>query len=359
MEDTKSLLTALTAVPGLSGHERLIHQQLSELWSPLTDELRTSPIGSLHGLKRGEGAEPRPSILIATHMDAIGLMVSGIENGLLRVTDIGGIDPRVLPGLTVTVHTQAGDLPGLVILPPRHTLPKGQQSGTVEHEYLYLDTGLLPQEVSQKVNIGDLVTYSLEPFDLGSGYLSAPALDNRAGVAALTEALERLQTRRHTWDIWATATVQEEIGLYGAQTSGFDLRPSLAIVIDVAYGSGPGAAGYETLDMDKGPSFDIGPSTHPKFYESFVRFSEENEIPFQRYAYPRSSGTDADTLQIAAEGVITMIVSIPIRYMHTPVEVVQIRDIQRTARLVAGFIEQLDDKFLDSLRWDLEGGQAR
>jgi len=97
MEQTKSLLTALTAVPGLSGHEGLIRKHLSDLWAPLTDELRTSPIGSLHGLKKGDSADPRPSILIATHMDAIGLMVSGIEDGLLRVTKIGGIDNRVLP----------------------------------------------------------------------------------------------------------------------------------------------------------------------------------------------------------------------------------------------------------------------
>jgi endoglucanase len=123
-------------------------------------------------------------------------------------------------------------------------------------------------------------------------------------------------------------------------------------VIDVTFGSGPGAAGYETVDMDKGPSFDIGPSTHPKLYGAFIKFAEAQEISFQRYAYPRGSGTDADKLQISAEGVITMIVSVPIRYMHTPVELVQVRDIQRVARLVAGFIEQLDDDFLKSLSWN-------
>ena len=355
MEETKTLLTALTAVPGLSGHESLIRQHLTDLWAPLTDELQTSPIGSLHGLKKGSGPDPRHSILIATHMDAIGLMVSEIEEGLLRVTEIGGIDDRVLPGLTVTVHTQSGDLPGLVVLPPVHTLPEGQRSGTVELDYLFVDVGLVPREVSRKVQIGDLVTFSLEALDLGNGYVSSPAMDNRASVAALTEALTILQTRKHTWDVWAAATVQEEVGLYGAQTTGFELRPSLAIVIDVTFGSGPGAAGYETVNMDKGPSFDIGPSTHPKLYEAFIKFAEKQEIPFQRYAYPRGSGTDADKLQIAAEGVITMIVSIPIRYMHTPVELVHVRDIQRTARLVAGFIETLDDDFLDSLKWDEEG----
>lgn len=354
MEETKALIKALTAVPGLSGHESRIREHLSEIWAPLTDELRTSPLGSLHGLKTGSGTDPRPGILIATHMDAIGLMVSAIEDGLLRVVSIGGIDNRILPGLTVTVHTESGDLPGLVILPPGHTLPDEQKSKTVDLEYLFVDTGLLPAEVERKVQLGDLVTFSLELLDLGDGYLSAPAMDNRASVAVLTETLQILQTRKHPWDVWAVATVQEEIGLTGAATSGFDLRPALGVVIDVTFGAAPGSPGHETVDMDKGPSFDIGPSTHPRLYQQFIDYAEKMEIPFNRYAYPRGSGTDADKLQISAEGVITMVVSIPIRYMHTPVEVVQVRDIQRAARLVAGFIEQLDEDTLESLRLDEE-----
>jgi len=354
MEDTKALIKALTAVPGLSGHESQIRAHLNEIWAPLTDELRTSPLGSLHGLKAGSGKDPRPSILIATHMDSIGLMVSAIEDGLLRVVSIGGIDNRILPGLTVTVHAESGDLPGLVILPPEHTLPDDQKSKTVDLEYLFVDTGLLPAEVERKVQIGDLVTFSLEMLDLGDGYLSGPAMDNRASVAVLTETLQILQTRKHQWDVWAVATVQEEIGLNGAATSGFDLRPALGVVIDVTFGAAPGSPGHETVEMDKGPSFDIGPSTHPKLYEQFIDYAEKMEIPFNRYAYPRGSGTDADKLQISAEGVITTVVSIPIRYMHTPVEVVQARDIQRAARLVAGFIEQLGEETLESLRLDEE-----
>jgi len=252
------------------------------------------------------------------------------------------------------VHAASGDLPGLIVLPPAHTLPEDQQSATVDLEYLFVDTGLLPAEVDRKVQIGDLVTFSLEMLDLGDGYLSAPAMDNRASVAVLTETLQILQTRKHLWDVWAVATVQEEISLGGAATSGFDLRPTLGVVIDVTFGDAPGSPSHETVSMDDGPSFDIGPSTHPKLYEQFIEYADKMEIPYNRYAYPRGSGTDADTLQIAAEGVITMIVSIPIRYMHTPVEVVQARDIQRAARLVAGFIEQLDEKTLDSLRLDEE-----
>ncbi|MEJ2757274.1 MAG: hypothetical protein P8046_02220 [Anaerolineales bacterium] len=354
MEKTKTLINELVTVPGLSGYEDQVRKYLHHRWKALTEEQSTSRLGSLHALKKGTGPEPRHSILIATHMDTIGMMVTAVESGLLRITQIGGIDNRTLPGLTVNVHTKDKILPGVIILPPAHTLPESQHKATVEMDNLRVDVGLMPKDVEKKVEIGDQVTFALEPQDLGDGYFTSPGLDNRACVAILTETLELLQTRLHQWDVWAVATVQEEVGLKGAKTSGFALRPDLALVMDVTFGSGPGAPSHETLEMDKGPSFDLGPSTHPRLYQAFVDYAEAQEISFHRYGYPRGSGTDADSLQLAAEGIPTMVVSLPLRYMHTPVEVIQLRDIQRIARLVAGFIESLDEKFMDTLKWDDE-----
>jgi endoglucanase len=360
MEETKQLLKELVGIPGLSGHERLIQETIAEKWKSLTDEMETSKLGSLHGLCHGLGKEPRNSILIATHMDTIGLMVTGIEDGMLHLSAIGGVDVSTLPGLTVTVHTREQNLPGLVILPPRHTLPPQNASGSPKLEHLLVDTGLSSKEVAKKVHIGDLVTYTLEPFDMGDGYFSSPALDNRASVAVLTETLKLLKTRRHSWDVWAVATVQEEIGLIGAATSGYQLRPTLGVVVDVNFASGPGTPSHESFEMDKGPTFDFGPSTHPKLFQSFINLANSIEIPYQRCVYHRRSGTDADKLQLAAEGIPTMGVSIPLRYMHTPVEMIQLRDIQRTARLLAAFITQLDETYMDTLQWDdLEGEGAK
>jgi len=355
MEDTKNLVTQLVSIPGLSGHEVNIREHIAKLWDPLTDKIQSSKLGSLHALKKGEGDPPRNSILIATHMDAIGMMVSAIEDGLLRLTKIGGVDNRTLPGLAVNVHTQTGDLPGVIVLPPAHTLPLDQDSKkTIELKYLFVDTGLSAREVSRKVNLGDLVTFKLEPIDLGDGYLSAPSMDNRSSVAILTQVLQILQTRKHRWDVWAVATAQEEIDLQGAITSGYALQPTIAVVVDVTFASGPGTPSHESFDMDKGPTFDIGPSTHPKLYQAFIDFAEKHEISFLRSAYSRGSGTDADGLQLAAEGIPTMLIGLPLRYMHTPVEIIQVRDIQRTARLIAEFIEQLDDTFMDTIGWDEE-----
>jgi endoglucanase len=126
------------------------------------------------------------------------------------------------------------------------------------------------------------------------------------------------------------------------------------VVVDVNFASGPGSPAHQTFAMDKGPTFDFGPTTHPKLYEAFEKLARQHEIPYQRCVYSRSSGTDAETLQLVAEGIPTMIVGIPIRYMHTPVEMLQVKDIQRVARLLAVFIEQLDVTFMDSLRWDEE-----
>lgn len=357
MEETKTLIKELVSVPGLSGHEKKIRDHLTGLWNPLTDELHASKIGSLHALRKGSGAAPRQSILIATHMDAIGMMVTAIQDGLLRITNIGGVDNRTLPGLTVKIHSQSGELDGLIILPPNHALPESQLGTTVDIQYLFVDTGLSEQEVKQKVNIGDLVTFSIDLMDLGDGYLSAPAMDNRASVAVLTQVLQILQTRKHLWDVWAVATVQEEVGLQGAATSGFALDPTLAVVVDVNFASSPGAPTHETFEMDKGPTFDFGPSTHPKLYQAFINHAKEQEIPFHRCIYAKGSGTDADKLQLAAEGIPTMVVGLPLRYMHTPVETIQVRDIQRTARLIAGFIEKLGENFVDTLRWDEESEQ--
>ena len=176
-------------------------------------------------------------------------------------------------------------------------------------------------------------------------------LDNRASIAILTETLEQLQKRHHEWDIWAVATAQEEETLYGAATSGYQLRPTLGVVVDVTHASGPGTASHEAWEMNKGPTLDWGPNTHPKLYKEFEKLAKEQEIPYQRSVYTRSSGTDAILLQVAGEGIPVMVVSIPLRYMHTPVEMLHTKDISRIARLLTEFIAALDDDFMDKLEW--------
>ncbi|NMC12483.1 MAG: M42 family metallopeptidase [Chloroflexi bacterium] len=345
------LLKTFLTTPGLSGYESSIRQEVKNAWLPLCDEIETSRIGSLHALKRGTAQAPRPSMLIAAHMDEIGLMVTGITNGFLRITEIGGIDPRILPGQSVIIHGKK-EITGVVVQPPVQLLPSDVQSGPLPLQYLLVDTGLDAYQVHRLVKVGDRISFAQSPVDFSEDTLVGHAMDNRVSLAAITYCLQELKNRQLQWDFWAVASVQEEETLGGALTSGFQLRPSLAIIVDVTFGSSPGSPAHKTFPIGKGITLGWGPTVHPFLYEQFKKLADELEIPHAVEVIPRLSATDADTLQTTAEGVPTMIISIPLRYMHTPVEMVSLKDITRTGRLMAEFASRLDMEFLKKIKWD-------
>src|SRR5215208_5062432 len=168
MTDILPFLKSLISVSGLSGYEAPVARLIAERWRPLVNETNLSRVGSLHGLKRGSAKSPRPSLMIATHMDAIGMQVSKVVDGFLHITNIGGIDVRVLPGAQVTVHASGSDeeLPAVVVMPPARFLPESAGDGVLAIQPLLVDTGLLPRDVERKVRIGDLVSFANEPFEL-------------------------------------------------------------------------------------------------------------------------------------------------------------------------------------------------
>lgn len=351
MTELLPLLKSLISSPGLSGHEGSTREIIQSAWEPVTDELTTSRLGSLHGLKRGQAPEPRPTLLIAAHMDAIGLMVTSIVDGFLRVTEIGGLDARVLPGQLVTVHGRQ-NLPGVIVQPPAHLLPQEAGDGAVALKYLLVDTGLKSRQVDRQVRIGDLISFAQEPTELTGDTLAGKSLDNRASVAALSLCLDHLQKRSHDWDVWVVATSQEEETFGGAKTSAFQLRPQLAVAVDVTWGKSPGSPEHKTFPLGKGPTLGWGPNIHPGLHKSFKELADQLEIPHAIEVMPRHSGTEAFALQVAAEGIPTMVVTIPLRYMHTPVELVNLKDIRRTAFLLSEFITRLDVDYMDKLTLD-------
>ena len=243
--------------------------------------------------------------MLAAHMDAIGLMVTKVEGEFLRVTQVGGIDARVMPGQLVTVHGKE-DLPGVVAQPAAFLLPKANREGVVPLSELVVDVGLPAEKVASLVRVGDVVSFAAPPRTLQNDMFVARSLDNRASVAALTVCLDALQTRPHVWDVIAVATVQEEVGVKGAITSAFALRPHLAVAIDVTHGAGP----------------------------SVKEFS------------------DAFGIQVAREGIPTMVVSLPLRNMHTPVEQLSVKDVTRAGRLLAEFIAGLKEDFVSTLAFE-------
>lgn len=351
MTDLPAFLKQLISLPGLSGFEAPVHAAVAETWRPLVDEIHTSKLGSLHALQRGHAPEPRPRLLLAAHMDAIGLMVTRVEQGLLRVKQVGGVDHRILPGQLVTVHGRR-DLPGIVAAPPDRLLPPDLSGKPVPLTHLVIDTGLPADEVHQLVRVGDLVSFAQPPLDLPGDALAGHSLDNRASVAAVTHCLQELQNVRHAWDVWAVATVQEEVTMGGAITSPFEIRPDLAIAIDVTFGKGPGASEHNAFALGGGPVLGWGANIHPALYNHLKELAERLDIPCEMEVMPGRSGTDAWGMQVVAEGIPTAVISIPLRYMHTPVEMIALKDVQRTGHLLAAFIAGLPADFIESIRWD-------
>ncbi len=351
MTELIPLLNKMLSAPGLSGFESPIRAIISDAWEPLTNELTVSKIGSLHGLKKGQASEPRPRVLISAHMDAIGMMVTEIQDGLIRITEIGGIDHRILPGQPVMVHGRK-DLPGVIVQPPGHLLPESAGDGPVLMKHMLLDVGLHPEDVAENVRVGDTVSYAQEPLTLTGEALAGHTLDNRVSVAAVTLCLDALQRHAHDWDVWAVASAQEEETLGGAFTSPFDLRPDIAIVIDVCFAKGPGSSDWRSLPFGEGVGLGFGPNIHPALYEAFEKTAKALEIPYHKDLMPKMSGTDAMAVQIVAEGIPCAVLGIPLRYMHTPVETVSLKDIRRAGRLMAEFIADLTPDTLDQIKWE-------
>jgi endoglucanase len=350
--ETAILLRQLAEARGPSGYEAEIRETVGRIFHDYAHEVRVDVLGNCLALRRGAGpAGPggvRPSLMIAGHMDEIALMVTGIEKGFLRITQIGGFDQRVLLGQEVVVNGTR-EMPGLVVSVPPHFTDPAEREKPVPLEKLFVDVGLPPGEVESLVRVGDVVTLAARWSELAHGYAACKSFDDRAAVAAIALCLEELSRRTHEWDVYAVATVQEETTMAGAITGSYGIDPTAAIAVDVTFGAQPGLSAAETLGMDGGPGIAIGPNFHPLIHERLVHAAKALELAFQIEPVPGPSGTDAWGIQVSRAGIPCGLLSIPLRSMHTPVETVCLRDIERTGRLLAEFICRLPADFAESL----------
>jgi endoglucanase len=353
--DIVPLLKRLSEANGVSGYEHEVRQIVEEEFGRLADQVRTDTLGNVIALKRGTGPDPRPAILIATHMDEIGLIVSELEEGFIHFQQVGGYDDRVLLAQEILVHGRR-TLPGIIGARPPHVLSMKERGQPVPHDKLRIDVGLSPEELRKVVRVGDLVTMKRELLELSGGLVAGKALDDRVGVAAAVVCLEELGRMHHMWDVYAVATVQEEVGVKGAITSTYDLQPDVGIAVDVTWAKQPGTPDEYTYELGKGPTIGCGPNFHPKLQNALVETAGELEMSYHLEPAARPGGTDAYAIQVSREGIPAALISIPQRNMHTPVETVSIKDVERTGRLLAAFIARLDGDFLDSLVWDLDLG---
>jgi endoglucanase len=326
----------------------------------LSDEVRADAMGNLIAVKRGSAeSEPHRRIMLAGHMDEIGLMVTSLEKGFIRFTQVGGFDVRTLMGQEVIVHGRR-PLPGMIGSRPPHVLSAEERQKPVPMDQLFIDVGLTEEALQATVRVGDLITVRRSFTELKNGMVSGKAFDDRAAVVVIAVCLDVLRTLRHEWDVYGVATVQEEVGLRGAIASTYGIAPDAGIAIDVGFGEQPGVGLPDAIKLDKGPALTQGAVIHPVLYGELRRVAREHEIPVQEEIAPGSTGTDANAIQIARSGVPTALLSIPVRNMHTPVETLAVKDVLRAGRLLAYTIAGLDEAFATRLagEWYKEGARA-
>lgn len=349
--DLKAHLRALVECHAPSGHEAAAREILRETWQPFTDELFTDGLGSLIGVKRAtQPAETPRRIMLAAHMDEIGMIVRDVQDGFILVQRLTGADSRIMPSQRVRVHGRK-PLAGIVASKPPHLLGADERNKYPTFDDLLIDVGLPADEVAALVRTGDLVTADAPMIELKNGRLAGKAFDDRASVAAVTHCLWLLQSMHHTWDVYAAATVQEEMGVYGAATAAHAIDPHIAIALDVGFAPQPGVSADDTLELGGGAGLSFGPNFHIKLFKSIQETAKSLEMKLQDDILTGNSGTDAWAIQISRLGIPSALVNIPLRNMHSPVETADLRDIERAGRLLAHFIANMDEHFLAGLEW--------
>lgn len=352
MLDLKAHLRSLVDAHAPSGHEAPIREIVRQSWQNLVDDFDQDKLGSLIGIKKATqtGDTPR-KIMLAAHMDEIGMMVRDIVDGFIFVHRISGVDNRVMLAQPVVVHGKE-TLRGVVAVTPPHLLNAEERKKYPTFDQLVIDLGLPAERVQALVRVGDLITPDTPMIELNGKIVAGKAMDDRACVAAVTYALQELQSMQHQWDVYATATVQEESGLLGARTATYHIQPDIAIALDVGFAEQNGIPNDDACEMGGGPSIALGANIHPKLFDKIIDIAKSYEIKYQIDPYPGATGTDAWAIQVARDGIPTALLSIPIRNMHSPVETLDLRDIERTGRLLAQFIASLDADFLQAIDWD-------
>lgn len=354
------ILRQLTTVDGPPGSESRVAELVESLARDTVTEVHRDALGNLIACRRG-AAEAPGRVMLAAHMDEVALVVTKVEKGFLHIAGIGGVDPRSVMGQEVIVYPSGpgsdqypAGLLGYVGSRPPHLLSGGEREKVVPLKDLRVDLGLPASNLDRGlVRVGDRVVLRGPYCELLNGRVTTKALDNRASVAVMLGALGYLANMTHTWDVYAVATVQEEVGVRGATVAAFGLEPDLAIALDVTFGDTPGVSGEETFPQDHGPTIGWGPNLHPGVTRQMKTVADDLEIPYSIEPLPGNSGTDAWAIQVSQSGVPTGLLSVPVRYMHSPVEMVVLADLDRTARLLAAYIARLDASTLGDLAGEM------
>ncbi|MDG6244914.1 MAG: M42 family metallopeptidase [Methanolobus sp.] len=347
----EELITKLSNAHGISGSEGNIRTIMEEELKPYVDEMRVDRMGNLIAVRKGEG----PSIMLAAHMDEIGLMVKYIDdNGFLRFVKIGGWYDPTLHSQRVIVHTNNGPIPGVIGSKPPHVMKDEEKKQPPKADDMFIDVGAKDKEDATKMGImiGTPVSMDCEVKKLANGRITGKAFDNRAGCAILIDAMKQLKEMDIKATVYAVGTVQEEVGLKGARTSAFGLNPDLAIAIDTTIpGDHPGMDKKDSvLDIGKGGAITIvdaagrGIISSPQVIKWLVETAEKNDIAYQTDVGDGGT-TDATAIHLTREGIPSTVLSVATRYIHSPVEVLDLADLKSCSDLITKAVLSVNDYF--------------
>jgi endoglucanase len=340
MQDSSlAFLKALLETPSPSGYEHAIQDVVRSWARPYADEVRTDRHGNVIAVRNPEG---QPRVMLAGHCDQIALMVQHVDdNGYLYVQPIGGWDVQILLGQHLSVWTKDGPVSGVVARKATHLLTNEERNKVPQFTDLWVDVGAKDRkEAEELVTPGDPVTFALGYRGLRNGLAAAPGMDDKVGVWAVMEALRLLHDRPLRAAVFCVSTVQEEVGLRGATTSTYGIRPAVGVAVDVCHATDTPGNDKKLLGdtrLGAGPVLFRGPNINPRVFERLHEAAKAREVAVQVRGAPRPTGTDANVMQLSRDGVATGLVGIPNRYMHSPVVVVSLDDLTHAAALLAEF----------------------
>ena len=339
----KDLLKKLSDAHGVSGFEDEVRNIMIDELKDHVDDVVVDEMGNMIATRNGKSDGKK--IMLAAHMDEIGLMVRYIDkNGFIKFSKIGGINDQMLLNQEVTIRTSNGDVTGVIGSKPPHRMKEAERKKITDYENMFIDIGASDKEDAEKmVKLGDVGTIKQEFTPLGKLY-KGKALDNRIGCAVLIEVMKNAKTSA---TVYGVGTVQEEVGLKGAKTSAFRLNPDMAIALDVTIaGDHPGIKEEDApTKIGKGPGVILadasgrGLITHPKVKELIISVAEEKDIPIQLEVSDGGT-TDATAIHLTREGIPTGVISPPSRYIHTPVSVIGMEDVENAVKLITAILER-------------------
>ncbi|MEM2098757.1 MAG: M42 family metallopeptidase [Candidatus Bathyarchaeia archaeon] len=341
-------LEKLSSACGVAGREEEVRNLMIKLLKPYVDEIRVDKLENVIAVKKG--AKSTPKVMLAAHMDEIGLMVKTIsKEGFLQFAKLGGIDDRILLAQKVIVYTAKGTLPGIVGSKPPHIQKEEERKKIVTYDELFIDVGAESREdaAAMGIKVGDVIGFDVKYERLGKELAIGKAFDDRIGCAVMIEALKLLQNVDCT--VYAVGTVQEEVGLRGAGTAAFGIDPDVALALDVTIaGDVPGVKEFDTsVKMGKGPTLTVSDSgliVHPKVLRWLIDVAEENKIDYQLETGLMGT-TDAARISLTRQGVPSGTISVPARYIHSPAGIISLKDAENAAKLTAAAVQKIQKYF--------------